>query len=239
MELAHPAVLVTSGTKRLGLALAKQALAMGMDVVLHYRSHTREANSWLSRNPSMRTRVALLQASLSPANAAEVIAQARGCCRTLVGLVNNAAVFTRGNLSDSDHLQNTLTTNAIVPAALTAAFAGAVDSGWVVNVTDARVDAPNRNYQNYRVSKLLLTELTRQQAFLYAPAVRVNAIAPGAILPAAGASRTEFDRLSRQVPMGRTGTLADIAEGFACLVRGDYLTGQVLFVDGGSHLVPR
>jgi NAD(P)-dependent dehydrogenase (short-subunit alcohol dehydrogenase family) len=164
------------------------------------------------------------------------VEQAQSMCRRLVGLVNNASLFTPGNLADPAHLAALLESNALVPAALAAAFAARARSGWIVNITDANIKAPNRTWQNYRISKLLLEELTRQQAFLCAPRFRVNAIAPGAILPASGSSAASFRALADRIPLRRTGSLADIRAAFAGLLSAPYVTGQVLYVDGGRHV---
>lgn len=236
MKLKNPAVLITGGTRRLGLACAHEVLDLGFDVILHYRSRAREARAVLTRHPLLRERVRLVQQDLTPASSPDLIEKCRGMARRLIGLVNSASVFEKGDLNDVAHLSATLDTNALVPSALTAAFALQAGAGWVVHLTDAHIDGLNRTYQNYRVSKLLLTELTRQHAFLYAPGIRVNAIAPGAVLPASGTSRKEFAALGSHIPLGHTGSPADIRRALAYLIQGDYVTGQVLCVDGGWHL---
>jgi NAD(P)-dependent dehydrogenase (short-subunit alcohol dehydrogenase family) len=118
---------------------------------------------------------------------------------------------------------------------LSRAFSAAVQEGWIINLTDAHIGAVNLNYQNYRISKLLLAELTRQMAMLWAPRIRVNAIAPGAILAAEAGEESSFEQLARQIPAGRTGKIQDIQQAFAYLVGQDYVTGQTLYVDGGWH----
>ena len=233
---AQPSVLITGGAKRLGLALAAEALSLGLDVVIHYRRERHEALCWLRRECAAKSRVLFVKANLRPQDAAALVDRALRLKPGLVGLVNNASVFAPGDLSDQEHLRATLDSNALVPAALAEAFRHRVRRGWIVNVTDARVAPLNRTYQNYRISKLLLQELTRQQAFRYAPDVRVNAIAPGAILPAAGTSRSAFRRLARHIPLGRTGDLGAVRQAFAYLVQAEHVTGQTMYVDGGWHL---
>jgi pteridine reductase len=233
-KLRNRAVVITSGTKRLGLAMAKEALRLGFDTIMHYRSHRSEADRWLRRNTEYRNRILFMQRDLTPASAAQFISDAALAAPRLVGLVNNASLFTPGNLNDQRHFQTILESNALVPAALVAAFTHTVQRGWVVNITDATIDAVNSTYQNYRISKLLLSELTRQQAILLAPDIRVNAIAPGAILPPEGTSPREFASRAESIPLRRTGTLDDIRRTFAYLVQNDYLTGHVLPVDGGQ-----
>ncbi len=236
MKLRRAAVLITSGTKRLGLAFAKESLAMGFDVVLHYRTHTREARRWLSRHGEHAPHTRFIQKDITPENAGELIDESLRAAPKLVGLVNNASQFTQGSLQDTPHLVAVLRSNALVPAALTSAFAETVAHGWIINVTDAHIDPINIAHQNYRVSKLLLTELTRQQAATFAPRVRVNAIAPGAILAPPGGSRTAFKALATKIPLRRTGSPDMLRRAFSFLVRSEYVTGEVVRVDGGWHL---
>jgi len=110
-----------------------------------------------------------------------------------------------------------------------------VESGWIINITDARAHHISKKYQNYRVSKLFLDEITRQQAYLYAPAIRVNAIAPGAILPADGHTE-DFSELPSLIPLAKTGDPARVRMAARLLIENDYITGGIIPVDGGWHL---
>lgn len=228
-------LLITAGTRRLGFAMAQKALSLGFGVVLHYRSRCEDAQQWLEANPQFKCRVHFVQMALEPSNAPELIQKAHALAPELCGLVNNASTFTKGNLEDSDHFEQTLQSNALLPAALSRAFSAVVHEGWIINLTDAHIGSVNLNYQNYRISKLLLTELTRQMALLWAPRIRVNAIAPGAILAAESGEESGFEQLAQQIPAGRTGRIEDIQQAFAYLLSQDYLSGQTLFVDGGWH----
>jgi len=233
----HAAVLITAGTKRLGLELAKKALALGYDIAIHYRSDNREAETWLSENPVYRTRVTFLQKDISPDNAHELVENALSSTGTrLAGLVNNASLFTKGDLDDSGHFHSMLDSNTLVPLALSKAFKNRAGKGWIINITDAHIDSFSPAYQNYRISKHMLAELTGQLALLYAPGIRVNAIAPGALLPASGG--TDFETLARTIPLCRTGDISSLTMAFEYLVLNEYVTGQVLYVDGGWHLCP-
>lgn len=236
MNLRRATVLITSGTKRLGLAFAKESLAMGFDVILHFRTHTREARQWLSRHGDHATHTYFISKDLTPENAHELIDESLRVAPRLVGLVNNASLFTKGSLRDIAHLTGVINSNALVPAALTSAFAAAVERGWVINITDAHIGPINIPHQNYRISKLLLAELTRQQAAAFAPHVRVNAIAPGAILPPPGGSREAFDALADSIPLHRTGSPERLRRAFSFLVTNDYITGDTIHVDGGWHV---
>jgi len=235
MKRRPKAVLITGATKRLGFAFTKQTLAMGFSVVAHHRRGTAALGSWLRRHPSYAARVHFVQADITD-NPAALIAQALKAPVSLVGLVNNASLFTHGNLNDLAHFEKTLATNVDAPLRLAIEFSRRVRSGWIVNITDAHAAPLNRTYQNYRISKLLLDELTQQLAFTLAPRVRVNAIAPGAVLPPAAASPTFFRALTKAIPLRRTTDLASLLQAYTYLVENRCVTGQVLYVDGGWHL---
>jgi pteridine reductase len=123
-----------------------------------------------------------------------------------------------------------------VPAQLGAAFAKQVRDGWIVNMTDALADKPNLSWQNYRMSKLFLEELTRQQALLFAPHCRVNAIAPGAVLPSDDKRGGAFRKLAAQIPLRKTQPVTAITDAFRFLVSSTSCTGQIIRVDGGWSL---
>jgi NAD(P)-dependent dehydrogenase (short-subunit alcohol dehydrogenase family) len=155
---------------------------------------------------------------------------------TLEGLINNAAIFQPGDMSNPKLFCDVLTINTLVPLKLSAEFAKCVDNGWIINITDARVRPKNKKYQNYRVSKLFLDEITQQLAFLYAPRIRVNAIAPGAVLSSDDEPLSQFADLSTRIPIGRTGNPGHIRQALKFLIENDYLTGAIIPVDGGWHL---
>jgi NAD(P)-dependent dehydrogenase (short-subunit alcohol dehydrogenase family) len=224
------AVLITGASDRIGLELVKESLAMGYHVVLHYRSSPQPALSVLKDD----SRVTFLQAELteSPEKFMEEVFKLP---LTIEGLVNNASVFEKGNFTDPDHFNNVISVNVMVPLKLSAAFSR-VKNGWIINITDARTKPKNKNYQNYRVSKMLLDEITEQLAFLYAPAIRINAIAPGAVLADVNRSSDQFDQFTKNIPLGKTGDISHIRQTFRFLVENDYITGCVIPVDGGWHL---
>jgi len=225
------AVLITGASDRIGFELAKESLNIGYHVVLHYRSSPQPALSVLKDD----SRVTFLQAELteSPEKFMEEVFKLP---LAIEGLVNNASVFEKGNLTDPDHFNSMMSVNVMIPLRLSAAFAKINKSGWIINMTDARAKPKNKNYANYRVSKMLLDEITGQLAFLYAPAIRVNAIAPGAVLADANGESDQFVKLAKNIPLGKTGDVSYIRQTYRFLVENDYITGSVIPVDGGWHL---
>jgi len=228
------AVAITGAADRIGLELAKECLDSGYCVIIHYRTSAEPAQSVFKGDE--RVKFIRTDFAESPETPKLFMDNAASLPFTLRGLVNNAAVFEAGDMSDPAHFDKTLTVNALTPLRLSAAFAKSVKSGWIINITDAYIRPKSKKYQNYRVSKLFLEEITRQQAYLYAPEIRVNAIAPGAVLPAGGETPESFDGLKKNIPLNRTGDTARIRQAMRFLIENDYITGSVIPVDGGWHL---
>lgn len=231
MNQNREAVLITGASKRIGLALATECLAMGFSAVIHYRTSAEPAQTEFKE----REDVFFLQQELCELPQ-RLIERAGELPVTLRGLINNASVFTEGNLADSDHFEQIISTNVTVPVKLAGCFAQKVTEGWIVNITDAHIEGINRRYQNYRISKKLLNDITLQMAHLFAPAIRVNAIAPGAILPAAQETHSEFQALTEKIPLKRSGSVDDLRGTLRFLVENEYVTGEIIRVDGGWHL---
>ncbi len=108
------------------------------------------------------------------------------------------------------------------------------ESGAIVNIVDLAAFEPWRNYAAHGVGKAALLALTRQMAMELAPSVRVNAVAPGNVLPPEGLTQEQIDRLARRSLLKRWGTPADVAQAVRFLIEADFITGEVLVVDGGE-----
>jgi pteridine reductase len=235
MKRKRDAVLITGGTKRLGQAFARHSLSMGLSVVAHFHSTMEPLATWLRRHASLRSRVHFVQADLTD-NPAELVRLALQCPVSLVGLVNNASLFTRGTFADQVHFDKTLAVNVQAPLRLAQCFQREVGRGWIINITDAHVPPTSGQYQNYRLSKRLLADMTRHLALAFAPSVRVNAIAPGPVLPPEGESAEYLRTIAAAVPLGAITSIDCLLKAFTYLVENRCVTGQVLYVDGGWHL---
>lgn len=237
MSRKPEAVLITAGTKRLGFHIAKASLALGYSVILHYRSSDRTARHWLQRHPEYASRVHFLQQDLTTHPESLIEAALDLPCR-LTGLVNNASLFSRGDLSDCIHLRSMLDIHLLVPAVLGTTFADHIRKGWIITITDALAGRTNVAWQNYRMSKLFLEELTRQQALRFAPELRVNAIAPGAVLPSSETGTAAFRNLATLIPLRKTTPVAAITDAYRFLISTTSCTGQIIRIDGGWSLTP-
>jgi pteridine reductase len=233
MNSQKKTIIITGATKRLGLLFAKKSLSMGYSVIIHYRSEIgAELYSLKDQNPDD---IAFIQLDLL-SNPEILVKKARDESDTIIGLVNNASVFTQGNLGDPSDFMEKFTINTLAPMRCSAAFYKDVKNGWIINITDANIKRSNITYQNYRISKLFLEEITRQQALTFAPGVRVNAIAPGAMLPAQHETEL-FSSLRDSVPLKSVGNTNSLMNSYEFLINNDYLTGQIIHVDGGWGLL--
>jgi pteridine reductase len=222
--------LVTGAGIRVGEAIARALSRRGYAVAAHYRSHR------------PRGFAAALQADLAAADGpARLAADFRARFDRLDLLVNSAGVFEALPLAATDAaaFDSQMSLNARAPLLLVRVLARllARSGGSVVNVADIGGGLlPWNGYAAYCASKAALVRLTECLALELAPRVRVNAVAPGAVLWPEGYPPARRRELARGVPLRRAGTPLDVAGAVAFLAEATYLTGVVLPVDGGRHL---
>lgn len=238
--LAGRTALVTGGAHRLGRAVAEALAERGAGVVVHYHSSAVEAERAVAAIHRYGVHAAAIRADLAdPAQVETLWSEAQMAAQGRIEfLVNCAAVFPADDLAglEPETLNQTLRLNTIAPLLLSRLLAAQQVSGSIVHILDARMDAPLRRHVSYGLSKQLLADLTRLMALEYAPRVRVNAVAPGLILPPPGMGAAERDRLARMNLLQRWGEPGDIARAVLYLVESPFVTGQVLYVDGGGAL---
>lgn len=240
VEISGQTALVTGAAHRLGRAIAERLADEGVHVVLHYH-HSRDEAESAAADLSLRgVRAWTVAADLeSPVEAEHLVDRAWQCSGGFSILINNASIFEKGTLEEISYESffRHLTTNAWAPLAIARAFARKAAAGQVVNLLDARIGGYNFTHAAYFLSKRTLDYLTRHLALELAPRFRINAVAPGLILPPAGEGQDYLDRLAETVPLRTHGGPADVADAVVYLLRGSFVTGQTLFVDGGRHLM--
>jgi len=232
----------------------------GAAIVIHYRNSRDEAEEAAAAVADRGGTVEIVQADLANPDAAEaLIDRAWETAGPLDMLVNSASRFPSGRLDALryEDLIDTLALNAWAPFALTRSLAarlrttpaasaepepepaaGRTSRGSVVNLLDTRIVGEDLTHAGYHLSKRMLADLTRMTALEYGPELRVNAVAPGYILPPPGQGRAYLEKRAREVPLGRPGSTDDVAGAVLYLMRSDYVTGQTIFVDGGQNLAP-
>jgi NAD(P)-dependent dehydrogenase (short-subunit alcohol dehydrogenase family) len=239
IPLAGRTALVTGAAKRLGRAIATALAAEGVHVVVHYRSSRQEAESLCAALSTIGARAFAVHADLGdPAQAALLVERASALAGPLDILVNNASVFPADTLAELSfpRLADTLRSNAWAPFVLARSLAQQTQRGDVIQLLDTRIGSVDLRHASYLLSKELLAVLTRMLALDLAPGIRVNAVAPGPMLPPPGGTERDLAPLGAATPLRRVGRPADIANAVLMLLRSDYITGEIVHVDGGAHL---
>jgi len=236
-------VLVTGGLHRVGAAIAARLAAGGYDLALHAHRAGDPDSALAEAIAAHGAESAIFPADLAiPGEVESLVGKVKAHFgRAPDALVNSASIISEGqwpDLSRAD-LARHLDVNFIAPMLLTQSFAAALAGdrpGAVVNIVDQRIANPPVDQAAYTVSKLALASVTRVMARAFAPAVRVNAVAPGNTLPADGYQEAQWQRLADAMPLERNSAPEDIAEAVAYLLAAPAVTGQTLFVDGGANL---
>ncbi len=242
-HLSGRVALVTGGAQRIGAAVVRELHARGVRVAIHHRGSAEAAERLAAELDGVRTDSAVALASdFDDARApAALVAAAGERFGRLDLLVNNASIFLRTPLAEltREHWQKLLAANLTAPLFLAQAAAPllAEQGGSIVNITDAYAGRLPAGYAAYAATKAALGDLTRSLARELAPGVRVNAVAPGAILwPETEPDEEAQKAMLAGIPLARLGEPEDIARAVAWLAGETYLTGVVLPVDGGRSL---
>jgi pteridine reductase len=238
LSLAGKTALVTGAGTRVGRAIAETLSARGMQLGLHFNRSRKGAEEVLGNHLDAGGRAELFQANLG------VSAEARGLVDRVVTafggldlLVCSAASFERVPYEelDDEAWDRSLNLNSKAQFALAHQSSSALrqSRGSIVFITCASTTVPMRNYLPYVVSKAATKQLMRVLSLELAPDVRVNAVAPGTVLPPDDMDPEVTQRLVGRVPLSRVGEASDVAEAVAYLASAPFVTGQELIVDGG------
>ena len=233
--------LVTGGAVRVGRALSLGLAEAGYDVAVHYYSSSTAAQEVVSRIGEMGRRGVLVEGNMGDPDGVQAIAAAvRERCGRLDLLVNSAASFEHADLLDIDvdAWDQVMNVNLRGPFLLVRESAALLkeSQGSVVNIVDLGAFKPWTHHPHHAVSKAALLHLTKILARVLAPDVRVNAVAPGAVLMPEASDAAERERERRLTPLGRLGSPEDVLRTVLFLADSTFITGEVLVVDGGRSL---
>lgn len=258
MNLSGCNALVTGGAVRIGREICRSLASEGVSVVVHYDRSKDAAEALCRELRSRGVRSFQVQGDLrKKSECLRVLGEAWDLAGRLDCLVNNAAVFEKFCLFSTTELNwdETLAINCVAPVALTMEFArrvksagtgtpaagGCVIQGRVVNLLDRRISCPDPECMPYWISKKMLESFTKCSALELAPAITVNAVAPGAVLPPSsrteGVGRAVVSDAMGYIPLGCRCTAEDVAAAVVYLLKSETATGQILYVDGGQYLV--
>jgi NAD(P)-dependent dehydrogenase (short-subunit alcohol dehydrogenase family) len=237
--LAGRTALITGAARRLGRAIALALAQQGVHVVVHHNRSADEAVSTCAAIRRLGVSAWPIQADLADIGQAETLFErAVGEAGPIDILVNSASTFEKETIweTSAESLEANLRLHATAPLILARALAGQNRGGAIVNMLDTRVTVYDRQHAAYHISKRVLLTLTRMLALELAPAVAVNAVAPGLILPPAGQDESYLKKLAHCNPLNRYGDPEQVADAVLFLLRSRFITGQVIYVDGGYHM---
>jgi NAD(P)-dependent dehydrogenase (short-subunit alcohol dehydrogenase family) len=242
VEIEGKVALVTGAAKRLGRSIALALAERGAELVVHYRDSEREAHEVLAQAKRYGGKPVAVCADLSssPDITAMVETAMRAFGRIEI-LVNSAAIFYRTpfpSLTEADW-DRFLTVNLKAPFLLCRQVGEIMQRqgrGKIINLADIAGTKAWADFIPYSVSKAGLLALTAGLAKALAPTIQVNAIAPGTVLLPEDSAPEEHEQAARRIPLQRLGSPADVARAVLYLLESDFVTGEVLSVDGGQRL---
>ena len=233
--------LITGGSDRIGKAVAIHLAKQGYHLVLHYNSAKEKAeNLQMHIESTYKVKVELLQINFLKENDFDrIFEDFKRKSITIEVLVNCASDFIPSSFNEqgSELFDKEMTINLKIPYLLTKAFARVFGKGNIINFVDTKVAKNKTVHLDYILSKKLLKDFTKISAVELAPNIRVNAIAPGLILPPEGKDESYLLNLAKDIPLKTVGNLDEILKAFQFILDSYFLTGQILYIDGGEHLV--
>lgn len=243
MELQGRVGIVTGGGVRVGRAIALGLARSGVDVFIHYNRSAEPAERTAEEARELGVRAAVGSVNLAdPTKAAALVDLTKRSLGIPSILVNSASGFPSDTIADVtvDAWRATLDLTLASPVFATQAFANALPEdldGAVVNITDVRTQTPYREHFSYIVAKGGIDTFTKTAALQLAPRIRVNAVALGVILPPPQEDDDYAARLATDLPLGRVGGTGPVVTTVLSLLENDFITGEIVRVDGGGHLV--
>jgi len=233
--------LITGASKRIGKAIAQHLAEAGWNVLVHFNSSSEAAELLVTelsaKFPAQRFQT--VRADLSKINeVVDLIPKMISGFGTFDLLINNASVFDKGYFQETtvELFDSQLNVNLKAPFFLMRDFANFCKKGNIINFVDTRVTTNKSNFAAYSLSKKGLWDLTQMAALEFAPEIRLNAIAPGVTLAPADEDENYLENLAKNIPMKRPGGLEPILKSIDYILDNEYLTGQLLFADGGENL---
>ena len=237
-------IFVTGGAKRIGKAIVELFASDGWKVIIHYNNSKADAEALAdSINLKNADTAFIVQGDLDKANEVDnIISKVDGFTETIDLLINNASTFYPTPINDisEDHWEKLIGSNLKGPLFLIQGLKEKLkaSNGSIINITDTNLTKGVANYSIYSAAKAGLEAITKGLARELAPEIKVNAIAPGAMLEPPDVTWTEDqkNKVIESIPLNRMGSEQDIAEAVKFLAHSEYITGQVIKVDGGRSL---
>ncbi len=245
MDLNGKVALVTGGAVRVGKAIALALARAGADVAINYRSSADAAVATVAEIAALGRRAVAIRADVGQgAQVQALVDEAVGKLGRLDVLVNSASLWRKTPWAELDEpawdqLVDIALKGPFLCAKAAAPHLTAHGDGAIINIVDLSAFVPFAGYMPHSAAKAGLVNLTYSLAMELAPAVRVNAIAPGPVLPPPDYTEKQMQAAAKHTLIGRWGTAEDVAAAAVFLAQAPYITGVILPVDGGERLVRR
>ena len=239
--MSNSLALVTGSAHRLGKAFALSLARMGYSIALHHRGSVTEAEQTVKEIRALGVDCLPIRADLTmPEKVDFLFSMVDEFHAPLKIVVNSAAIMPVGNPRDLElhDWESALDLNLRAPFLIAQQAAKRMtEGGLIVNITDIGAQKAWSRYPSYTVSKVGLESLTKMLARSLAPEIRVNAIAPGLVLPSDVVTPAQWQKLVERLPLKRAATLDEITSALEFLIKNEYITGHTIVVDGGYSLI--
>ncbi len=237
-------IFITGAAKRIGKEIALCFSEMGWNIIIHYNSSKNDAQVLADEiNGTNPDSAITVQGNLDVIEDVEkVINEVRDAFPTIDLLINNASTFYPTPIEDisEEHWDKLVGSNLKGPLFLIKGLKDKLkeSKGSIINITDTNLSKGVANYSIYSAAKAGLESITKGLARELAPDIKVNAIAPGAMLEPPDVTWTEEQKskVISSIPLNRMGSEKDISEAVKFLAKSNYITGQIIKVDGGRSL---
>jgi len=243
MKIKGRTVLITGGAKRIGKTIAFEFAKQGANILLHYNKSKDEALQTQSEIHNLNVKCDLISFDFTHEDAFESVLNKQKVLLSNVSiLINSASIFYPTSIEEltgkdwDPFIQTHLKGPQELSKRVGLSLKEKNDTGLIINITDVSLLKPAKDYLPYNCSKAALEQMTKLLAAELAPNVRVNAIAPGAILFPESHNEEQQKNIIAKVPLRKKGDPLDIANACIFLAENDYLDGITLHVDGGRHL---
>ena len=232
-------VLITGAARRIGRIFALACANAGANVVIHHAHSDSDAESLLAEISSLNRQAWIFKADFSDSSQVQSLIPLINKSTPIHYLINNAAIFESHTFDSTslDAWNNHIAINQTAPFILSQAFAQQADEGArIINILDWRALRPRADHFPYTISKSALAAMTKSIAVSLAPKIMVNGLALGAILPPADGQVNE--KITNNIPMKRWAVQNEVEQALSFLLAcPEYITGEIIHVDGGRHLV--
>jgi len=241
MKLLNKTIYISGASRRIGRTLALAIAREGGDLIIHYNQSHIDAESLKNEIELLGQKARIVQADFADPESTQRHAEIVFRDGPVYGLINNASVFSDLGWAETnlDSWQKNMSVNLTAPFLLCQAFAKSLpanSSGRIINLLDWRSSRPGIDHLPYTISKSGLLALTKSLAISLAPCMTVNGIALGAILPPNDGSK--FNESVDHLPIPRWANLEEVEDTVLFLLTGpEYITGEVIHLDGGRHLI--